>query len=768
MSQFDVKMTELADSIKAKNGNVTGKLSIQAMIDAVGEIEPLPSGITVTAADVLASAWFVDNTGTLQQGSIQTVTAQLNGNVFTVAEGYIADPIELTVAEAGDVTVTDNVVNIPTGYISTPRTATVPVAQEPSVSGNVVTLYKGYQSEQKTITVEVPDGYADVSGVTATPNDVLMTARFVDSNGELQEGTIQPVTAHLTDNVFEVEEGFISNTTLTVPEAAAPTINGNEITIHKGYNPQEQTVAVGTSGDCNIQFGYWTEEGKFQEVDLSGDAPVDKGEPITVDAVMFDTGKDSPDYGKDSPDYGTGMEFYECYSVNAGTSGGAGMSIIHTTSANTGANIDWIPEDATATGADRVWLVNQNVETGPGYFEDVRYKIFYATEADGFGSYDDIVSGDTYTWAGRWVVARCNSSMAVPDSSYLLGPLYPYETLFGGFTDPELSEDDLFGTTFRWFAYSNPGAEDYFDVVSKEPVEAGEATPTWSGYKMVWSDGQAGDDIIVSGAHESELNGEYTADTHPYSDVTAYKKDGTGPNGCAVWISYGGFDGSPAWILWEDEVSMHFYKNESAGKNASISEICAGPWISDWGGTSTIPTFISSGSPAGWVKTDELVEGLEIKGYTPEVGKVYASDSTINGNMYPAEIPSGSGDSSGGSSSGGSSSGIGHTDNITAPSDDGSKVILLLGSPSAPSGSAKGIHIYRWDSAASAEQKAWRSGSKILYQDDLDYDGVMECVTMMDEDDGSGFHGYGSINPWECTWEDDEYDDIVCIAWSMK
>ena len=171
MGAFNDKMTALADAFRSKF-SLTGALSIDDMTVTVtnavigtGGVDP--SVIETTADDVLASAWFMDNTGTLQQGSIQTVTAQLNGNVFTVAKGYIADPVEMSVAEAGDVTVTDNVVNIPAGYITTPRTATVPLAQEPSVSGNVVTLYKGYLAEQKTITVEggtgIPDGYADVA-----------------------------------------------------------------------------------------------------------------------------------------------------------------------------------------------------------------------------------------------------------------------------------------------------------------------------------------------------------------------------------------------------------------------------------------------------------------------------------------------------------------------------------------------------------------------------------------------------------------------------
>lgn len=52
MSQFDVKMTELADAIKAKNNNITGQLSVQGMIDAVdGIVINPPSG---EGADVQA------------------------------------------------------------------------------------------------------------------------------------------------------------------------------------------------------------------------------------------------------------------------------------------------------------------------------------------------------------------------------------------------------------------------------------------------------------------------------------------------------------------------------------------------------------------------------------------------------------------------------------------------------------------------------------------------------------------------------------------
>lgn len=69
------------------------------------------------------------------------------------------------------------------------------------------------------------------------------------------------------------------------------------------------SITVGGAGDSTVKFGYWTADGQFQEVDLSGDSPVDSGEPIAVNAVMFNTGKEAPDYGG-----GSAIEFYECAS----------------------------------------------------------------------------------------------------------------------------------------------------------------------------------------------------------------------------------------------------------------------------------------------------------------------------------------------------------------------------------------------------------------------------------------------------------------------
>lgn len=115
MSQFDVKMTELADAIKVKNANISGKLSVQGMIDAVAGIVINPpsgegadvSGVTATPADVLVGKAFVNSAGELVNGEIQTAEAPSTvDNVVTIPAGYRSEEEKVTVGKAyeGDTT----------------------------------------------------------------------------------------------------------------------------------------------------------------------------------------------------------------------------------------------------------------------------------------------------------------------------------------------------------------------------------------------------------------------------------------------------------------------------------------------------------------------------------------------------------------------------------------------------------------------------------------------------------------------------------------
>lgn len=94
MSQFDVKMTALADAIKAKNTTTASKLSIDGMITAVQGIKPgaeLPDGITVTSADVKDNVFYIDATGNKVEGTMPVYgdeTVTLTTYEQTLPAGY--------------------------------------------------------------------------------------------------------------------------------------------------------------------------------------------------------------------------------------------------------------------------------------------------------------------------------------------------------------------------------------------------------------------------------------------------------------------------------------------------------------------------------------------------------------------------------------------------------------------------------------------------------------------------------------------------------
>lgn len=56
------------------------------------------------------------------------------------------------------------------------------------------------------------------------------------------------------------------------------------------------TNAETGGGDSAVTYGYINSDGQFQALDLSGSEPVDSGAAVSVDAVMYMTGQDEPDY----------------------------------------------------------------------------------------------------------------------------------------------------------------------------------------------------------------------------------------------------------------------------------------------------------------------------------------------------------------------------------------------------------------------------------------------------------------------------------------
>ena len=89
------------------------------------------------------------------------------------------------------------------------------------------------ENNGKPIAVPIMSGGADVSGVTATPDDVLNTVKFVDSSGNLVDGAIAEIT---------------------------PVVIGNNVVIPKGFNAQARTLEVGQgSSSSNVAIYRCTE-----------------------------------------------------------------------------------------------------------------------------------------------------------------------------------------------------------------------------------------------------------------------------------------------------------------------------------------------------------------------------------------------------------------------------------------------------------------------------------------------------------------------------
>lgn len=87
--------------------------------------------------------------GELVVGNIPSVTAKLNGNIFTVPMGYVGSPITLSVPEVNPV-LNGNTVTIPAGYIKNDTDVTVPLANI-SDDGETVTVGVGYVAEAFTV-----------------------------------------------------------------------------------------------------------------------------------------------------------------------------------------------------------------------------------------------------------------------------------------------------------------------------------------------------------------------------------------------------------------------------------------------------------------------------------------------------------------------------------------------------------------------------------------------------------------------------------------
>ena len=355
--------------------------------------------------------------------------------------------------------------------------------------------------------------------------------RGVTINGVTGKYTSVSSNAATAEDILSNKIAFVNGTKLTgkMP-TSTPTMDGNTVTVPRGYVSSDQQFTVESSGG--------------------------------------------------------GMEFYECDSVSGGNRGDGSSLVVSGTSTgwptgNWGANVGdadgtYNIVDSAATGKSRKWK-----HESKNYWITSAYDYWYIDRRE----YPDPTMGSPIIFL-------------LPAS-----PLdNPWES-----------------TSFMWENWSSST-----NSVALVSIPGG--SPSWSGYKMAWSEGEAGDGFTISGS-DWKLNGDYIPDSagtyyHMFNEMgrisLIYDSE-------AVWTDY-----APCWCLLDEEVGYVAYYNDTVAEDASIAEICNSTWkVGSTGRADQIPTMTPKGSPAGWVKTDELVEGLEIKGYTPKVGNIYNSNTTI-------------------------------------------------------------------------------------------------------------------------------------------
>lgn len=189
--------------------SVTPNKALQRIVPASGKVlsevtvNPIPSEyqdvteVTVLEDEVLADKKFVSADGEVITGTMPNVgtvnkTLDVNSTSFSIDKGYHSgDGVVNIVLETKEVTPKKEVQNV------TPT------------SGKVLS---------KVTVAAIPDNYQDVTGVTATVDNVLEDNYFVTSSGELKEGTmankgaIKATIDGLTTTSYTIPKGYHNGT----------------------------------------------------------------------------------------------------------------------------------------------------------------------------------------------------------------------------------------------------------------------------------------------------------------------------------------------------------------------------------------------------------------------------------------------------------------------------------------------------------------------------------------------------------------------------
>ena len=140
---------------------------------------------------------------------------------------------------------------------------------------------------------------------------------------------------------------------------------------------------------------------------------------------------------------------------------------------------------------------------------------------------------------------------------------------------------------------------------------------TWSGYEMM---NNLTEYIFeVRGAENADCNGIYYC--VEFDQLMLYKAYSNGKYYIASRMQV---SDKYSWVISDSievtENSVTYYRTDSFEKSQVIP-----PHEANW----IAPELQVTAVPAGWVKTGKLLENMPIKGYTPQVGRIYSSNSTL-------------------------------------------------------------------------------------------------------------------------------------------
>lgn len=246
---INTEMTALADAIRSKSG-ATGKLSISGMTTAVGNIQIGGdidlTGVTVTADKLLEGIVAVDVTGSKITGTIQTVTAAVNGDNVVVPAGFHAETKSFPVSGGADVSgVTVTASDMLKGKIAVGSDGQQIVGSIETVtaskSGDTVTVPAGFHAEEQTF--DIGGAEIDLDFVTAGANDILSGKIGADKEGNPVTGTIQTVSLQVSGNTVTIPAGFSGGETVVIPEITI-TNDGEKIIVPVGYNKTAQEFEI--------------------------------------------------------------------------------------------------------------------------------------------------------------------------------------------------------------------------------------------------------------------------------------------------------------------------------------------------------------------------------------------------------------------------------------------------------------------------------------------------------------------------------------------